>query len=85
MFEQHYSYRTDLDQLRTQINQLKLMPKVDCLKLWRTANTAYQEMDREFVNCRRRAKLTLRYQELEAEYQKMYNSLAKRMTLAHLM
>ena len=85
MFEQHYQHRRDLDQIHSQINQLKPTAKMDLLKIWRTANNQFQELDKELVICRRKAKLTSKYYTLEQQLVQMKNTLAKRITFAILL
>ena len=85
MFESHYTHRKTLDTLRSQINTLPPLSKLDCLKMYRNTEKLFQDMDRELVNCRRRQRLTANYLELEQSMLKSQATLEKRLTFAYLM
>ena len=85
MYTQHYNYRKELDSIHSHINTFRPTVKMDLLRMWRTTNNVYQEMDKELVNCRRKARLSSKYLTLEQELLTLKQSLLKRITWANLL
>lgn len=49
------------------IEQIPAGKRADLLKFWKHAQSLYNELDKEMVNCRRKQKLTPIYQDIEAK------------------
>ncbi len=83
--DQHYTYRRQLDRMHTQIQrQFAGQFRLDLLKMYRTIENQYQDMDREFVNCRRKNRLSSSYEHMEQDFNSLFKSMEKRITMALL-
>lgn len=85
MLEQHYTYRQQLDSLSSQIKTMDAHVRMDLLKLWRTADNLFADLDKELVACRRRQRPTSRYQTILANLTTQLQTIEKRLTFAHLL
>lgn len=69
MNERHQSNHDKLDACLVQIQGISnMLAKSKLWKFYNNCRTCWTEMDREFVNCRRAKKVTLKYTELEAQF-----------------
>lgn len=85
MEDQHYTYRRQLDLIRNQIQKnFGGQFRLDLIKMLKTIEDTYTSMDKEFVQCRRKGKLTSTYEHKEEDLNVLINSLNKRITLALL-
>ena len=83
--DQHYTHRRRLDRLLEQIQrQFTGQYRLDLLKMYKTIENQYTEMDREFVNCRRKMRLSSDYEYKEEQFNHLFKSMEKRITLALL-
>lgn len=83
--DQHYTHRRRLDRLSEQIQrQFTGQFRLDLLKMYKTIENQYTEMDREFVNCRRKNRLSSDYEYKEELFIQLVKSMEKRITLALL-
>jgi hypothetical protein len=74
-----------IDRAIPQINALKSkVAKRDLIKMVRGVDSKMTELDQELVECRRRHKETVRYQELLQQATELVNNLEKHITFAAL-
>ena len=74
-----------IDRAIPQINAVKSkVAKRDLIKMVRAIDNKMTEADRELVECRRRHKETLRFQELTQQVRELLNNLEKHITFAAL-
>lgn len=65
MNEQHQQNREKLQRCFTQLQDMGIVSKSKMFKFYKTVSSAFSELDKEFVNCRRTRKITTKYTELE--------------------
>jgi len=68
MFERHALNSAKLENCLEQLKSMDMVAKSKMWKFYNTTRTAFTELDREFVECRRLKRVTLKYTELEHEY-----------------
>lgn len=68
MYNAHAQNFAELNRCFAQLQSLGMIPKGKMFKFFRNIRLAWNELDKEFVNCRRSAKLTLKYTELERTF-----------------
>lgn len=68
MQEQHDQNRAKLQECFVQLQAMDIVPKSKMFKFYKNASHAFNEMDREFVECRRLKHITARYETLEQQY-----------------
>ena len=74
-----------IDRAIPQINALtSKIAKRDLIKMVRTIDSKMTELDQESVECRRKHKETIRYQELRAQAVELIDNLEKHITFAAL-
>ena len=82
-----------MDELLNRIDQIEQkIPRIqnkvarrDLLKMLRTIDTAMNNISKESVECRRRHRETLHYQELLSQAQKLVTNLEQHLTFAALL
>jgi hypothetical protein len=79
-------YHKRIDNAYTQISSVKnKVARRDLMVMLRATETAYTQMDKESVECRRLRKETLRYQELLKNFEELLAHLEKHITFASLL
>lgn len=74
-----------IDRAIPQINALtSKVAKRDLIKMVRTIDHKMTEVDQELVECRRKHKETIRYQELQQQARELIDNLEKHITFAAL-
>lgn len=85
MQERHQVHRDKLDKLRMSLRTLTdIRARSDMWKLYNNTRIIWTELDKEMVLCRRRATVTLKYTELEAQYTESINIFDQWTTMATL-
>jgi len=69
MLERHAANSEKLENCLTQLKSMPMAPKSKMWKFYNTTRAAFTELDREFVECRRLKKVTLKYTELEKTFE----------------
>jgi hypothetical protein len=79
-------YSKRIDNAYTQISTVKSkVARRDLLVMLRATETAYTQLDKESVECRRLRKETLRYRELLKNFEELLAHLEKHITFASLL
>jgi hypothetical protein len=79
-------YHTRIDAAYTQIGSIKnKVARKDLLVMLRSTESAYTQLDKESVECRRLRKETLRYRELLKNFEELLAHLEKHITFASLL
>lgn len=68
MYERHSQSHAKSQECFSQLQAMGVVPKSKMSKFYRNVSSAWNELDREFVNCRRLKKITLKYTELEVQF-----------------
>jgi hypothetical protein len=79
-------YHTRIDAAYTQIGSIKnKVARKDLLVMLRSTESAYTQLDKESVECRRLRKETVRYRELLQNFEELLAHLEKHITFASLL
>ena len=79
-------YHTRIDAAYTQIGSIKnKVARKDLLVMLRSTESAYTQLDKESVECRRLRKETPRYRELLKNFEELLAHLEKHITFASLL
>lgn len=68
MQERHDQNRQKMQDCFAQLQGMGLVPKSKMYKFYRNVSAAFDELDKEFVECRRLKHMTARYETLETKY-----------------
>lgn len=68
MQERHDQNRKKLEECFAQLQSMSVVPKSKMFKFYKNASTAFTELDKEFVECRRHKHISAKYETLEQQY-----------------
>ena len=75
-----------MDNAHSQIGAVKSkVARRDLLMMLRATEAAYTKLDKESVECRRLKKETVRYRDLDQNFQELLTNLEKHITFASLL
>jgi hypothetical protein len=80
----NFELKKRLDTIFFQIIEIPPNMREDMRRLWRPARALWDELDREFVVCRRQNKLTPKYQEIQKDIQERMEVIEQYLTFAFL-
>lgn len=68
LLERHNKNREKLQECFVQLQNMQIVPKTKMFRFYKNVTHAFNELDKEHVECRRNKKLTLKYTELEQKF-----------------
>ncbi len=85
MDQTHTHNQAKLEACFAQLQSMGMIPKSKMFKFYKNVRTAWNELDREYVNCRRARKITLKYTELTVEFEESIKVFEQYSIMAALM
>lgn len=86
MHEKHQALQAKLDSCLAQIKSIEtIKPRSTMFKFYTNCRHAWDLLDREFVECRRRGRVTQKYTELERDFLEQIRSFEQWDIMAKLM